>query len=73
VKPTACAPGRACALRDRAVREGTFVYDRTRAGWFWRDCRTPGRPWTRCPWCDAPLAVPDAQPTTTFMQGDGWE
>lgn len=58
---TTCAPDRpvACAHRRRAILEGTFAYDFARRGWFWRDCRTPGQPWARCPWCDGQLPPPE--------------
>jgi len=49
-------PPKACHHRLKAVVEGTFVL--RSGGWFWLDCKTPGQPWTRCPWCDGLLISP---------------
>lgn len=55
-RPTCDADaGTVCGPRQRAREEGTFRYDLRRQAWYWLDCRTPDRAWTRCPWCDQPL------------------
>ena len=51
-------PGTACAHRLAAVQSGDFAYDFAKAGWYWRRSAHPFQPWTRCPWCDGPLASP---------------
>lgn len=52
-------PATACRFRLAAVLDGRFYFDHVKRGWFWADARqTKHQPWTRCPWCDGPLATP---------------